>query len=33
MQHKILAQNEGFNEIEGVNALVFDDKHDFLKDL
>lgn len=33
MQHKIIAQNEGFNEIEGVNAMVYDGKHDFLKDL
>jgi hypothetical protein len=33
LQHKILAQKEGFNEVEGVNALVYDDKHDFLKDL
>lgn len=33
IQHKIMAQNEGFNELDGVNALVYDDKHDYLKDL
>ena len=33
LQHKIMAQNEGFNELDGVNALVYDDKHNYLKDL
>ena len=33
IQHQIIASSEGFNETQGVNALVFDEHHDFLKDL
>lgn len=32
-QNKAWENRIGFNELEGVNALVYDDKHDYLKDL
>lgn len=32
-QEKVLAQARGFDEREGVNALVYEASHDYLKDM
>lgn len=33
VQDKVLAQAGGFDEREGVNALVYEASHDYLKDM
>lgn len=33
LEEKLLAQARGFNEREGVNALVYEASHDYLKDM